>query len=132
MKTRFVYNFTGAIILAVALSFPSVVEAAAKINIDDTRWISIGGGLRASFSATENAAPSGDSYSKDFNLDNLRLYINGQLHKSIYIEFNTELDDYDLRILDAIGKFEFFSLLKIWGGFFWCLPIVPLSMDRFF
>lgn len=119
MKTRFVYNFTGAIILAIALFFPSMVESAAKINIDDTRWISIGGGLRTSFSATENAAPSGDSYSKGFNLDNQRIYFNGQLHKSIYIEFNTELDaNDDLRILDALGKFEFSNLLKIWGGFF--------------
>ena len=54
----------------------------------------------------------------------MRLYMNGQIHKYIKLEFNTECTDCspggssggDMIVLDAIGKFEFNDYFNIWGG----------------
>ncbi|HBP88636.1 MAG TPA: hypothetical protein DD706_13160, partial [Nitrospiraceae bacterium] len=111
------------ILLLVVLCTPDVY-AAGKIEIDDTKWISLGLGLRTSFTAQEDKAPN-RNWGNDFNLDNLRLYVNGQIHKYIKVEFNTECDNCtssdptrggNMIILDAIGKFEFNQYFNIWAG----------------
>ncbi len=108
----------GWLLLAV-----SAANAGGKIAIDDTKWISLGIGARASFTTIEDAAPNGSDWSSDFNLDNARIYINGQIHEKIKFEFNTEcvfcgrsdaLEEYT--ILDAIAKFEFSPEFNIWAG----------------
>lgn len=88
-----------------------------KIHFDETRWISLGGGLRTSANFVENAAPNGD-FSKDFKVDDARLYVNAQLFQGVQVEFNTEINsnETNVRILDAIGKFEFTNWLKVWAG----------------
>jgi hypothetical protein len=109
----------GAMLLAVGIGSAS---AGGKIAIDDTKWISIGAGARASFTTIEDAAPNGNDWSSDFNLDNARLYFNGQIHEMIKFELNTEcvfcgnsaLEEFVL--LDAIAKFEFSPALNIWAG----------------
>jgi hypothetical protein len=73
--------------------------------------VSIGAGFRTSFTATEEAA-AGTKWSNDFSLDNMRLYLNAQIHEYIKLEFNTECqfcgsNGGDIKVLDAIGKFEF-------------------------
>jgi len=83
----------GLLLLAIVLIAPQVY-AGAKIEIDDTKWISIGAGLRTSYSSVEDAAPSGSDSSNDFSLNNIRLYMNGQIHKYINFEFNTECTDF--------------------------------------
>ena len=55
-------------------------QAGYKMEIDDTKWISLGAGLRSSFTAQQDGAASGDNWSKDFNLDNARIYMAGQVH----------------------------------------------------
>ncbi len=94
-------------------------DAGATFKIDDTKWVSIGAGLRTSFKATEEAA-AGSKWSNDFNLDNIRLYLNAQLHEYIKLEFNTDCQTCsnggEMRILDAIGKFEFDPMINIWAG----------------
>jgi hypothetical protein len=107
----------GGLLLAAASA-----EAGGKIGIDDTKWISIGAGARASFSTLEDSAPNADDWSSDFNADNARIYINGQIHEYIKFEFNTEcvfcgnsaLEEFV--VLDAIGKFELSPMLNIWAG----------------
>ncbi|MCF7987723.1 MAG: hypothetical protein K9L60_09165 [Methylovulum sp.] len=98
----------------------SSVFAGATFKIDDTKWVSVGAGLRSSFTANENAAPNGTDYSNDFNLDNIRLYLNGQIHKYIKVEFNTDCQTCgnggEVRVLDAIGKFEFNPYVNLWVG----------------
>ncbi|HIO11965.1 MAG TPA: hypothetical protein EYN13_00210, partial [Methylococcales bacterium] len=95
-------------------------QAGATFKIDDTKWISIGAGIRSSFSAVEDKAPAGDDWSNDFALDNARIYLNGQLHENIKFEFNTESimsnSANDFFVLDAIAKFEFNDLVNIWVG----------------
>ncbi len=114
----------GALLFALVFTAPDVY-AAGKIEIDDTKWISVGVGSRTSFRAIEEQAPNRTDWSKDFDLDNLRLYVNGQIHKNIKVEFNTECDDCigsegseggAMIVLDAIGKFEFNQYFNIWGG----------------
>ncbi len=97
-------------------------------------WLSVGAGLRTSYSAVGDAAPNGGSSSNNFNIDNARLYFNGQGHKYLKFEFNTDIDNaqgfqdptfpvagsYDeagnIRILDAIAKFEVHDLFNVWVG----------------
>jgi hypothetical protein len=97
-----------------------VVHAGATIKIDDTKWVSVGAGLRTSFNSVEDAAPD-DGRSTDFLLDSIRLYLNAQLHEYIKLEFNTERQDTadgddDIRVLDAIAKFTFMDAFNVWMG----------------
>jgi len=96
--------------------------AGGKISIDDTKWVSLGIGGRFSFAAKEDAAPSGGAWSKDFNVDNTRIYINAQAHKYLKFEVNTDcvfcgnssLEEFAL--LDAIAKIELSPYFNIWAG----------------
>lgn len=111
-----------ALALALLLVLAPLAQAGKKLEIDQTKWISIGAGLRGSFSAIENAAPSGNDWSKDFNLDSARLYLNGQITKNIKFELNlacvfcgnSALQDYI--VLDGIAKFEFNPYFNLWAG----------------
>ena len=99
----------------------SSAYAGGTIKIDDTKWVSVGAGLRTSFNSVENGAPNADDRSKDFRVDSMRLYVNGQVHKNIKLEFNTDRSedsagDENIRVLDALVKFEFSDMLNIWMG----------------
>ncbi len=115
-------SITGAVATAVLVSSslfvtPNQAQAGATLKIDDTKWISVGGGLRTSFSSVEDAAPSGADRSKDFELDSIRLYVNGQITKYIKLEFNTERDaDGNIVVLDGVAKFEMSDLINVWAG----------------
>lgn len=114
------------LISAATLSMAAAVyaphsHAGATFKIDETKWLSVGAGLRTSFSARENGAPNGTAWSNDFNLDNIRLYVNGQIHEYIKLEFNTECQfcsttGGELRVLDAIAKFEIDPMFNVWFG----------------
>jgi hypothetical protein len=101
---------------------------------EDT-WLTVGAGLRTSYSATRTIDGSVTSaYDNNFNIDNARIYLNGRGHDCIGFEFNLDvnnaqgftdekfggrhldLDASDMRILDAIVKFEFNDLINIWMG----------------
>lgn len=109
-------------LLPFAVFHAPVIQAGATFKIDDTKWVSIGAGLRTSFEAREDAAgtPGNSQWSNDFALDNVRLYLNAQIHKYIKLEFNTECQTCsnggEVRVLDAIGKFEYNDYLNVWGG----------------
>ncbi|HEY8518830.1 MAG TPA: hypothetical protein VIN61_02020 [Gammaproteobacteria bacterium] len=111
-----------------ALSVPFVSHAAGTIEIDETRWVSIGAGLRAGFVSTEDAAPSGEDRSSTFNIQSVRLYVSGQAAEKVKFTFNTECegcvfgDDSpigsggNMDVLDAIAQFELSEQLNIWIG----------------
>ncbi|MBA2491656.1 MAG: hypothetical protein H0V34_08130, partial [Gammaproteobacteria bacterium] len=116
-------NVTLKALAATALLGAAQVNAAAVFDISDTQWVSLGGGVRTSFAAVEDGAGAdGDDYSNDFNLDNARIYINGQFHEYVKFEFNTECvfcgnaDLQEYTVLDAIAKFEFSPAVNIWAG----------------
>ncbi|MEO1884547.1 MAG: hypothetical protein ABGX28_00805 [Methylococcales bacterium] len=108
--------------LSAGLLAAGSAQAGATFKMDDTKWISIGAGIRTSFSAVEEGAPSATNsdWSNDFAVDNARIYLNGQVHENIKFEFNTESvtnnTGSDFFVLDAIAKFEFNDLVNIWVG----------------
>jgi len=108
-------------LLTLAVGYAPTSQAGATFKIDDTKWVSVGAGLRSSFQAAESGAgASGNKWSNDFNLDNIRLYVNGQIHKYLKVEFNTDCQTCsnggEVRVLDAIGKFEYTPMVNLWVG----------------
>lgn len=96
----------------------SAAQAGAKIPIGDSgdSWISVGLGVRASVTDDSHGAPDG-SGSLDTHLDSVRLYVNGQLNKTIGATFNTERDgDGNIKVLDGYLRFEFNDAFNVWGG----------------
>ena len=120
------FSLKKGLVLGTALSAGLLTvgsaQAGATFKIDDTKWLSIGAGIRSSFSAVEEGAPhaTNSAWSNDFALDNARIYLNGQVHENIKFEFNTEskfsAGANDFFLLDAIIKFEFSDLVNIWVG----------------
>jgi hypothetical protein len=103
--------------LAVTLFSATASYGQAKINLDEGRWVSVGGGIRSTFRSTETGPNTGD-YVQKFNLDSTRLYINTQLHRDFFVEMNTEysLPASDLRVLDAVVKYAPSPYFNVWMG----------------
>jgi len=117
-----------ALVAGIATTLPSAY-AGGKIAIDDTKWISIGMGIRGNYSAVQNQSASGEDYSSGFALNNARIYIDGQIHKYIKFTFNTECfncavgggsgsfgGQSNIGMLDAIAKFEYNRYVNLWAG----------------
>ncbi|CAB1275073.1 hypothetical protein [Candidatus Nitrosacidococcus tergens] len=85
---------------------------------DKYRNISIGGGVKTSFKAINNLPQS--QWSTDATMNNWRIYVNGQLHKYIKFEFNTECancqQSADIQVLDGILKFDITDAFNLWLG----------------
>ncbi|MEC7565113.1 MAG: hypothetical protein VX738_05455 [Planctomycetota bacterium] len=99
-------------------------DDAAESTFKD--WIgkmNIGAGLRTNMGSSK---ASGGDRSYDFNLDNLRLYMNSSGHDVITLEFNTDINNAqgfgvgteagEVRVLDAIAKFKLSDQVNIWIG----------------
>jgi hypothetical protein len=91
-------------------------NAGATIPFGPDKSISVGFGMRGSYSSVEDAAPDGRSRSSDFNLDSARLYFGASLNKNIKGMFNTEWDGEQIRVLDAAGQFAVAPELNVWAG----------------
>jgi hypothetical protein len=116
-----------ALVAGMASTVPSAY-AGGTIKADDDHWISVGMGIRTSFNAQERGAPNGDAYSNTFNINNARIYINGQVHKYIKFTFNTECfncsvgggsgfaGNQNIGLIDAIGKVEYNQFVNFWVG----------------
>ena len=84
--------------------------------------ISIGAGMRSSFTHTDATVDSNSS--NDFALDSVRLYVNGSILPQIKFTFDTEYTgsapagSNTVEVLDAIARFEFSDKLNFWGGRF--------------
>jgi hypothetical protein len=109
--------------LLSGLAFVAGVETAAageKFTFGPNDWISVGAGLRASYTHNDDAAPGQEE--NDYTLDSARIYVNGQWGKIIGFTYNTEIDkdshgDVDrLRTLDALVRLEFSDAFNIYGG----------------
>ncbi|HEX8058845.1 MAG TPA: hypothetical protein VF481_19400, partial [Novosphingobium sp.] len=72
-----------AAVAAVAAGISNPACAGATINMGDDKSVSVGFGLRESFTSAEDAAPNGSGRSQDFNLDSGRLYFGASLNKNI-------------------------------------------------
>lgn len=121
LSGRSVGMLSGVALGAIGFVHAPQAVAGATFKIDDTKWVSVGAGLRTSFRAQESAAGiDGDKWTNDFNLDNIRLYLSGQVHKYLKLEFNTDCQTCsnggEVRVLDAIGKFEIAPEYNLWVG----------------
>jgi hypothetical protein len=97
---------------------PVVSQAAGTISFGEDKYVSVGFGMRSSFSSVEDAANDGGS-SNDFNLDSARLYFSGSLNKYIKGMFNTEMNsDESMKVIDAAGIFQISPDIAIWAGRF--------------
>lgn len=130
MKHKFLHaGITMALAAGMMATLPSAY-AGGKITIDDTKWISVGMGMRGGFQAVSSQAGN-RGYGNEFGLANARIYLNGQIHENIKFEFNTESfnvgkglnatsSDFGgsstIGILDAIAKFEFNRYMNLWAG----------------
>ncbi|HFE38006.1 MAG TPA: hypothetical protein ENK06_06250 [Gammaproteobacteria bacterium] len=102
----------GSILLASA---PSAF-AGGTIKVGENKSISIGMGIRTTFKAVEDAAPSGSAYSKDFAIEEARVYMSGQLDKHYKFTFNTKEIGGSVAVLDAIIQFEPSKAFNVWMG----------------
>jgi hypothetical protein len=91
-------------------------QAGATINFGEDKSVSVGFGMRESFTSAENGAPNGTDRSSDFNLDSARLFFGASLNKNIKGMLNAEWDGDKIRILDAAGQFAISPELNIWAG----------------
>jgi hypothetical protein len=90
-------------------------QAGATIPFGDDKSVSVGFGMRASYTNAENAAPDG-SRANDFNLDSARLFFGASLGKNIQGMLNTEWDGSSIRVLDAAAQFSLSPELNVWAG----------------
>ncbi len=116
------YRFLPVLILTgfFGLLFPFLpaAHAGGTIKLDEVRSLSIGMGLRTSFNMIEDAAPSGEEWSKDFALNSFRFYMGGQLHPLVTFEFDTDYSAENIRVLDGVLKFGFNDYVNVWVGRF--------------
>ncbi len=96
---------------------PGIVHAGGTITIGPDQSVSVGFGLRSSFTSAEKGAPDGKSRSEDFSLDSIRLYMGASLNKYIKATFNTEKkSDNSVQVIDGIAQFEPMPEFNVWFG----------------
>lgn len=107
----------GNVLLAVAAAVAAMgnAYAGATVNFGEDKSVSVGFGLRESYTSADKGAPDGGR-SSDFNLDSGRLFFGASLNKNIKGMFNTEWDGEQIRVLDAAGQFAISPELNIWAG----------------
>jgi hypothetical protein len=80
--------------------------------------VSVGAGVRTSFSNTSLDGPGEDI--SDFELNSARVYLSGKVTDNISLMFNTEYNGIteDLVVMDAAAQFAFSDQFNIWAGRF--------------
>jgi Phosphate-selective porin O and P len=118
------FNHTKSLLLvslAVASALSSMsASAGGTISFGEDKSVSIGFGMRGSFSSVEDAAPNKKSRSQDFSLDSARIFLSGSLNKNIKGMFNTEKDiaGEGFQVIDANVQIAVIPELTIWAGRF--------------
>jgi hypothetical protein len=105
-----------ACIAAPALLPASSAQASGNIDLGDGRSISLGAGMRASYSNLDPGTPGGGAASS-FNLDSARLYISGQAKSWLKVTSNFERNaNGDVELLDGYVQFEPAKEFNVWIG----------------
>jgi hypothetical protein len=123
-----------ALIAGMACPLPSTYAAGKIAGENEDLWISLGLGVRTEFVAQQRGAPDGGSYSNQFGINNQRFYVNGQVHKYLLFEVNTECfncqnsingtggnpntfgGNTSIGLLDGVGKFQYNNYVNLWVG----------------
>jgi len=107
---------TGAVLL---LGSPSSWAVGAEIQIDETRSLEISAVLRTSFTAQENGSASGDSFSKDFEVDDTVVFLKGQLTENLGIQLGVDRGmggNDDIRVMDAYVHYKVAEAFRVRAG----------------
>lgn len=118
-RSRTALRLFTASLAALALGTPALKAVHAGVKLPP---ISVGAGVRTSFSHTETNGAA--KAANDFNLDSIRLYLSGPVTKDIKLMFNTEYKgsppqgNNSVQVLDAVAEFAFSKKLNIWAGRF--------------
>jgi hypothetical protein len=110
-----------AMVVASATMLPAIsAHAGGTITFGEDKSVSIGFGMRTSYSSVENGAPNGTSRSNDFSLDSARIYLSGSISKNIKGMLNTEKDiaGEGFQAIDANVQIEITPEFAIWAGRF--------------
>jgi hypothetical protein len=79
--------------------------------------VTVGAGLRTSFLET---LPDGAPNKSEFQVNDIRLYVSGNVYKDIKFMFNTEYNSTtnSVYVLDAVARIEVAPQFNIWAGRF--------------
>lgn len=96
-------------------------------SVSKNTSVQLGAGTRMSTRFHENEGP-GNKWTNDSNLDNVRLYFGAQLYDFLGVTLNSDINNAqgfgvgteagEMRILDAIARFEFSDSFNVWLGRF--------------
>jgi hypothetical protein len=101
---------------AALMTLPALGALAAEVTLPP---VSVGAGVRTSFTSTEVDPPGpASTEAADFTLDSARIYISGKVTDQIGIMFNTEYNGTSVDVIDAVAQFSFSSGFNIWAGRF--------------
>lgn len=113
-------------VLLATVSLVGAAHAGARIDVDDTKWFTVGAGIKASLVSVEDQAPDGDRWSKSVNLDQAALFFEGQINPHLKLTMNMWCvfcgnsggggGSEEFVVLDAIMKLELSPHLNFWGG----------------
>jgi len=131
-KILVVAGATMALVAGMVATVPSAYAGGTIKNAENPdQYISLGMGIRTSFTTQEDASASGAQWNNNFAVDNARIYINGGIHKYVKFTFNTECfncsvnggnqppqfaGNSNIGLIDAIGKFEITRPVNFWVG----------------
>lgn len=102
--------------LAAGMFAATGAQASGTISIGKDKSISVGLGMRGSYTYDEHGSAVGGSSSK-FRLDSVRLYVNGQVTSWLKATFNTERDgDGHIDVLDGYVQIEPTEGFNVWVG----------------
>lgn len=104
-----------ALTAAATLLAAPLTTVAADVSLPP---VSVGAGVRTSFSSTDLDGASEDI--NDFELNSARLYLSGKVTENISLMFNTEYNGSteDLVVMDAAAQFAFSDQFNVWAGRF--------------
>lgn len=104
--------------LAIMAGLSGISNASAQTyQMTGDKSLSLGFGVRTSYTNLQYGAPDGTSRSNTFDVEDMRLYISGQLNNMVKGTFNTERDSTGkIVLMDAIAKLEFGDNFNIWAG----------------
>lgn len=96
----------------------ALLIAPCSAALAETPAVTVGAGIRTSFSSTRFDGPAEDV--SDFELASARIYVGGAVTENIRMMLNTEYTAADERVnvIDAAAMFSFSDKLNIWAGRF--------------
>lgn len=104
-------------IAGTCLALSPVAQAGGTISFGEDKSISVGLGMRSSYSSVSKGAPNGSDRSADFNVDSVSLMVGASLNKYIKAYFSTDkTSDGTLKMKDAYAEFHLAPEFNVFAG----------------